>query len=215
MSWMVWKGLLPPVAVPLIVSAAVALAGPGGPFGLTPDGAGEQPRSFVSDVDPADSHRSSHGDSRRGSDSSPAPSAEKTPAPVSTSDRTPPGVVTVPLPTEPAPAPASPGPTQAPPAATPTPLPGPLNADDACSLVSAYVQAAISSVTVEIKSCSAEQIAGAWAVHIRIRHPGCAPLDALGLPCVQSPLKLNFYIYEADRSIVPADDETALIIQTY
>ncbi len=216
MNWTKWKPFVLPVALPLTISLAMALAGPRGPLGLTPNHVGEQ-TSLVTDVgSPA---------GRGDRDAPPLPSA--TPAvapgqtPATTDSPTPVPAVRVPpvtpptiaTPPSPPPQPPTPGPTPAP-VVTPSPAPV-MDSAGACELAGAYLQAEITTVTVQVKSCAAQPIAGGWEVDMRIRHPGCAPLDELGLPCANSPLKLTFFVSDADHSVVAADAETQAILDTY
>ena len=219
MSRIAWQGLLPPAALPFVVSIAVALAGPGGLLGLTADKAGE-PTSEVANSTPA-----SEGQVRqeRGPDATHAPVVSTTPDSRSVATPTPaPELVAVPPetspqspePGSPAPQPATPAPTPQPTQPAPTPTP-PIDEAAACTLAAAYAQSQIASVTIQVRSCTAQQVAGGWLVTMRIRHPGCAALDAQGLPCASSPLKLTFFVSDADRSVVAADAETQAILDTY
>ena len=79
MNWMIWKGLMPPAVVPLMISLAVALAGPGGLFGVTPD------RTPISGSLVADVNASGHG----GSPGNLPPGLTATPTPVFVTEETP------------------------------------------------------------------------------------------------------------------------------
>ncbi len=213
-----WQQFVLPVAVPLTISLAFALAGPHGPFGLSPDPAGEPTR----DDAPALTHVApGERDTPRRTDSAPAVAPTPGPEPAETASEqssTPPPAVSVPAaaPTRPSP---SPPPTEPTPAATPSPpTPTPvaaIGATEACLLARAYAVTEMETVTVEFKSCSAVHLDGRWEVKARIRNPACAAVDPTGQACPHHGLTLKFYVYESGLSVTAADEATALILRTY
>lgn len=220
MNWMMWKAFMPPAVLPLAVSMLVALAGPGGPLGLTPQHSAEQ-LGFG-----ADSNSSGDGGSDGGHipplvGATPAPSPEQTPAPTPstfvsavptpTTPTTPPSPPLLPPPPPPEPDP--------PPVSTPTPAPTPpaptITSDEACARVRVHIVANMETVTVTFKSCSAQRLGTAWGVTWKIRDPACGLQRTGQVECADEGINLKFYLYEQSGSIAAADAATALVLQTY
>jgi hypothetical protein len=214
MKWMTWKALVPPAALPLAVSVAVALAGPGGFFASTPP---NTPAALVSDIRPTDGP------------GTPTPIVTHPgPTPAPTQAGATPPVPTPPVKPSPLPSPAptpppTPGPTLPPgststpsPAPTPTPPPGPIFIEaEVVVMVKNYTITNMATVTVAFNWCTADWLGSAWGAICQIVDPACKAFTDLGLPCPLPPLALNFYLYEAVPTIVPADAATTLILQTY
>ena len=156
MKWMTWKALVPPAALPLAVSVAVALAGPGGFFASTPSDA---PAALVGDIRPTDGAH-----------------------------------------------------TQTP-IATPA---GPIFLEaEVVVMVKNYTITSMATVAVVSNWCTSDWLGSAWGASCQIVDPACKAFTDLGLPCPLTPLALNFYVYEAAPTIVPADEATTLILQLY
>lgn len=223
MRWMLWKVFIPPVALPLVVSLAVTLAGPVGLFRSTPAPGPEQ-SAFVGDVTPPGGRAPSPVITLPTPTPAPSPSGppEPTGAPaaeaLTPAPTPPPSSVSAPPPSAtPAPgapthAPTTPPPTTPTPAPTASPKP-PITADEACARVQAFVVQQMASVSVTFKSCTANLVNGRWEVDTKIRNPACSADTSL--PCEHHSLTLRFYLYEVDASIIPADAATELILQTY
>ena len=235
MNWMTLKAFVLPVGLPMAISLSLALAT--GPFQPVSEEAAKL-TPFVAEISPEDGSEPDRlillpsptpgPDVVQGTPSAtPDPVAAPTPSPAGPSSvaaitpspirgSSTPAPAVPPTPPSPTPLPSpSPVPTPAPtPAPTPSPRP-PINADQACDLARAFASAEMPSINVEVKVCSAKAVTSGWEVSMRIRHPGCSTLDTVGLPCASSPLKMKFFVQASGGSVDAADDETALLLQTY
>ncbi len=224
-----WKAFILPAALPLTISMTMALAGAGVPFGASPDPAGEQTPGAVSSV-----RRSTQSDNHPSPTAVSTPPAKPTPTSAPTDSPTS-VVVTIPSPLLDAPVPtagatprppATPPPTTTSPTQPPSPTPGPtappvatpppvISSAEACDLARAYVVVEMPTVAVEFKSCTAKLLDGRWEVELKIRNPLCPSSDPNGQACPHHGLTLKVLIYSSDPAIVPADDATRLILQSY
>jgi len=217
-----WKTLLPPVAIPLIVTLAVTLAGPNAPLELT-HGKAEPPPAGRTDPEVV-GRRATPTVAPVPGKTTPALPIPGPPAPAASPPVTPrspqsspPAATSTPVPTVPTP-PAEPPPLPTPPPSPgPTPPPGgPFLAEaEVVALVRDYTVAGMATVTVSFNWCSADWLGTAWGAVCEIVDPLCEPFELLGLPCPLPPLKLSFYVYETGPSVTPADVATGLILDAY
>ena len=102
------------------------------------------------------------------------------------------------------------------PAATPTPPPGPIYTEvEVVVMERNHTITNMATVTVVFNWCTADWLGSAWGAICEIVDPACTAFTDLGLPCPLPPLALNFYLYEAVPTIIPADAATLLILQLY
>ncbi len=216
MRWMTWKTLIPPATLPLAVSVAVAIAGPGGLLGLTqPDAT---PAAVARHIVPPDGGGSGPGVNPLGTN----PTIAATSAPTGSPTHPTPPVPTPPVKPSPLPSPPpSLGPPTPPPESTATPAPtqsppGPLFLEaEAVAMAKDYTITSMPSVVVQFNWCTGDWLGTAWGAICEIVDPACKVFTDLGLLCPLAPLQLDFYLYESGPVITPADAATTLILDSY
>lgn len=82
-------------------------------------------------------------------------------------------------------------------------------------MVRDYTIAAMETVTVAFNWCSAAWLGTVWGAACQIVDPVCDPFTLLGALCPYPSLTLSFYLYEGDLSILPADEITRQVLDSY
>ena len=97
---------------------------------------------------------------------------------------------------------------------SPTPDGSPLSEAEALDAVRDYAADLIASVAVSFDHCSATLDGAIWAATCKATGPFCERAVPRVKPCATGPVTLSFFVHP-DRSILPANGATALVLLTY